>query len=74
LNLQLDCKLDYSKATLDCQVEIFADTTFIGKSLSRGLAPFSPLSFYQSSPCVFLQAAENIVFSKLFVDTARFLW
>ena len=29
LNLQLDCKLDYSKATLDCQVEFFADTTLI---------------------------------------------
>ena len=34
----------------------------------------NPLSFYQSSPCVFLQTAESGVFSKLFVDTARFLW
>ena len=32
------------------------------------------LSFYQSFPCVFLQADENGVFSKLFVDMARFMW
>jgi len=32
------------------------------------------LSFYQSFPCVFLRTAEISVFSKLFVDTARFLW
>ena len=31
-------------------------------------------SFYQSFPCFFWQAAESVVFSKLFVDTARFLW
>ena len=34
----------------------------------------NPLSFYQSSPCVFLQTAESGVFSKLFVDKARFMW
>ena len=44
------------------------------KKLSRGLAPSSPLSFCQSSPFFFLQADENGVFSKLFVDTTRFLW
>ena len=33
--------------------------------LSRGLAPSSPLSFCQSFPCVFLQAAEISVFSKV---------
>ena len=43
-------------------------------AMSRGLAPSSPLSFCQSSPYIFLQAAESIVFSKLFVDMARFLW
>ena len=34
----------------------------------------SSLFFRQSFPCFFLQAAESNVFSKLFVDTARFLW
>ena len=33
--------------------------------LSRGLAPSGPLSFCQSFPCVFLQAAESSVFSKV---------
>ena len=42
--------------------------------LSRGLAPSSPLSFCKSFPRFFLRPAENIVFSKLFVDTTRFLW
>ena len=28
-NLQTGCKLNYSKAILDCQVEFFADTTLI---------------------------------------------
>ena len=41
---------------------------------TRGLAPSSPLSFCQCFPCFFLQAAESVVFQKLFVDTARFLW
>ena len=39
-----------------------------------GLVPFSPLSFRQSSPCFFLQAAKIGEFSKFFVDTTRFLW
>jgi hypothetical protein len=43
-------------------------------ALSRGLAPPSPLSFCQSFHCFFLHTAESDVFSKLFVDTARFLW
>ena len=43
-------------------------------SLSRGLAPSSPLSFCKSFPQFFLQAAENDMLSKLFADTARFLW
>ena len=42
--------------------------------LSRGLAPSGPLSFCQSFPCLFLQVAESNAFSKVFVDTARFLW
>jgi anion transporter len=33
--------------------------------LSRGPAPSGPLSFCQSFPCVFLQAAESSVFSKV---------
>ena len=41
---------------------------------TRGLVPSSSLFFRQSFPCFFLQAAESNVFSKLFVDTARFLW
>ena len=32
------------------------------------------LSFRQSFHCVFLHPAESGVLSKLFVDTARFLW
>ena len=34
----------------------------------------NPLSFCQSFPCIFLQAAESGVSSKLFVDKVRFLW
>ena len=41
---------------------------------TRGLVPSSSLFFRQSFPCFFLQATESNVFSKLFVDTARFLW
>ena len=41
-------------------------------SLSSGLAASSPLSFYKSFSCLFLQAAEISVFSKLCVDIARF--
>ena len=41
---------------------------------TRGLVPSSSLFFRQSFPCFFLQAAESNVLSKLFVDTARFLW
>ena len=32
------------------------------------------LSFCQSFQSIFSQSAESSVFSKLFVDTARFLW
>ena len=39
--------------------------------LSRGLAPSGPLSFCQSFPCVFLQAAEISVFSKVRVCEAQ---
>jgi len=39
--------------------------------LSRGLAPSGPLSFCQSFPCVFLQAAEISVFSKVRVCAAQ---
>ena len=46
----------------------------IQKNLSRGLAASGPLSFCQSFPRFFLHPAESGVFSKLFVDTARFLW
>ena len=35
---------------------------------------YPALSFYQGFHHFFLQAAESSVFSKLFVDTARFLW
>ena len=52
----------------------FLRTLRWSKSPSRGLAPSGPLSFCQSFPCVFLQAAESDVFSKLFVDTLRFSW
>jgi hypothetical protein len=38
--------------------------------LSRGPAPSGPLSFCQSFPCVFLQAAEISVFSKVRVFEA----
>ena len=41
---------------------------------TRGLASSSPLSFFQSFHRFFLQIAESGVLSKLFVDTARFLW
>jgi hypothetical protein len=44
--------------------------------LSRGLAPSGPLSFCQSFPCVFLQAAEISVFSKVrvcAVERSKFL-
>ena len=34
----------------------------------------NPLSFCQSFPCIFLQAAESSLFSKIPVDTAQFLW
>ncbi|MEE0545082.1 MAG: hypothetical protein UC771_11495 [Faecalibacterium sp.] len=40
-------------------------------SLSRGLEPSGPLSFFQSFPCVFLQAAEISVFSKVRVCEAE---
>ena len=43
-------------------------------SLSRGLAPSSSLFFCQSFLRFFLHPAEISIFSKLFVDTARFLW
>ena len=43
-------------------------------ALSRGLAASGPLFFCQSFSRLFLQAAESDIFSKLFVDTARFLW
>ena len=39
--------------------------------LSRGPAPSGPLSFCQSFPCVFLQAAEISVFSKVRVCGAE---
>ena len=39
--------------------------------LSRGLAPSSPLSFYQSFLRVFLQAAKSGVFSKVRVCDAQ---
>ena len=39
----------------------------------KRLAPSSPLSFCQSFPHFFLQAAESGVLSN-FVDTVRFLW
>ena len=38
---------------------------------SSRLAPSDPLSFYQSSSCVFLQAAESSVFSKVRVCAAQ---
>ena len=46
-------------------------TTFRRRTLSRGLAPSSPLSFCQSFHRVFLQAAESDVFSKVRVCAAQ---
>ena len=43
-------------------------------TLSRGLALSSPLSFCQSFWYIFLHSAENSLFSKVLVDTARILW
>ena len=45
-------------------------TTFRRRTLSRGLAPSSSLSFCQSFHRVFLQAAESDVFSKVRVCEA----
>ena len=46
-------------------------TTFRRRTLSRGLAPSSSLSFCQSFHRVFLQAAESDVFSKVRVCEAQ---
>ena len=46
-------------------------TTFRRRTLSRGLAPSSSLSFGQSFHRVFLQAAESDVFSKVRVCEAQ---
>ena len=46
-------------------------TTFRRRTLSRGLAPSSSLSFCQSFHRVFLQAAESGVFSKVRVCEAQ---
>ena len=46
-------------------------TTFRRRTLSRGLAPSSSLSFCQSFHRVFLQAAESDVFSKVRVCAAK---
>ena len=46
-------------------------TTFRRRTLSRGLAPFSFLSFCQSFHRVFLQAAESGVFSKASLPHGR---
>ena len=46
-------------------------TTFRRRTLSRGLAPSSSLSFCQSFHRVFLQAAESDVFSKVRVREAQ---
>ena len=46
-------------------------TTFRRRTLSRGLAPSSPLSFCQSFHRVFLQAAESDVFSKASLPHGR---
>ena len=46
-------------------------TTFRRRTLSRGLAPSSSLSFCQSFHRVFLQAAESGVFSKVRVREAQ---
>ena len=47
------------------------ETTFRRRTLSRGLAPSSSLSFCQSFHRVFLQAAESDVFSKVRVCAAQ---
>ena len=47
------------------------ETTFRRRTLSRGLAPSSSLSFCQSFHRVFLQAAESDVFSKVHVCEAQ---
>ena len=46
-------------------------TTFRRRTLSRGLAPSSSLSFCQSFHRIFLQAAESDVFSKVRVCEAQ---
>ena len=46
-------------------------TTFRRRTLSRGLAPSSPLSFCQSFHRVFLQAAESDVFSNASLPHGR---
>ena len=65
--------------TVRFQVQLEADGYFLRRKFSSlhsivNRTSNPALSFYQSFPRFFLQAAESDVLSKLFVDTARISW